>query len=145
MGRLPNPATITDVYNFDAAVEPVGRGHRSTVSIATHRLTGKAVAVKQISRKVSNKSEVMSEVRMLKLAGVHPNVVSLQDFFEDKEAFYIVMDLVKGGELYDRLADKGRYSEGQAARIMAEVMEAVSFLHATGIIHFDLKPENIML
>ncbi|CAN0391234.1 unnamed protein product [Discosporangium mesarthrocarpum] len=48
----------------------------------------------------------MEEVRMLRLAGVHPNVVSLQDFFEDQEAFYIVMDLVKGGELYHRLADK---------------------------------------
>ncbi|CAM9392460.1 unnamed protein product [Sphacelaria rigidula] len=82
---------------------------------------------------------------MLKLAGAHPNVVTMQAFFEDKEAYYIVMDLCQGGELYHRLADKGRYSEGQAARIMAEVAEAVGYLHNNGIVHFDLKPENIML
>lgn len=45
---------------------------------------------------------------MLKIAGAHPNVVTMQAFFEDKEAYYIVMDLCQGGELYHRLADKVR-------------------------------------
>ncbi|CAN0429029.1 unnamed protein product, partial [Laminaria digitata] len=87
----------------------------------------------------------MEEVNMLKVAGKHPNVVTMQAFFEDQDSFYIVMEMCQGGELYHRLADKGRYSEGQAARIMAEVAEAVGFLHRQGIVHFDLKPENIML
>lgn len=50
----------------------------------------------------------MEEVNMLKLAGAHPNVVTLQAFFEDQDAYYIVMDLCQGGELYHRLADKVR-------------------------------------
>lgn len=50
--------------------------------------------------------QVLEEVRMLQLAGAHPNVVTMQAFFEDEDAFYIVMDLCKGGELYHRLADK---------------------------------------
>ncbi|CAM9512573.1 unnamed protein product [Ectocarpus sp. 8 AP-2014] len=87
----------------------------------------------------------MEEVQMLKVAGKHPNVVTMQAFFEDQEAYYIVMEMCEGGELFHRLADKGHYSEGQAARIMAEVASAVGFLHRNGIVHFDLKPENIML
>lgn len=50
--------------------------------------------------------QVMEEVNMLKVAGTHPNVVSLQAFFEDKDAYYIVMEMCEGGELYHRLADK---------------------------------------
>lgn len=50
--------------------------------------------------------QVMEEVSLLKVASKHPNVVSLQAFFEDQEAFYIVMEMCEGGELYHRLADK---------------------------------------
>ncbi|CAM9735020.1 unnamed protein product [Pylaiella littoralis] len=136
---------ITDVYRFQGTNDEVGRGQRSVVSTATHRLTGQAVAVKRLARTDTTRMEVMEEVNMLKVAGTHPNVVSLQAFFEDQDAYYIVMEMCEGGELYHRLADKGRYSEGQAARIMAEVASAVSFLHRNAIVHFDLKPENIML
>eukprot|EP00903_Cladosiphon_okamuranus_P008825 g8452.t1 len=143
---LPAPrGRITDVYRFEGNGEPVGRGQRATVSTATHLRTGQTVAVKRLLRAQTTRLEVMEEVSLLKVAGKHPNVVSLQAFFEDQEAFYIVMEMCEGGELYHRLADKGRYSEGQAARIMAEVASAVGFLHRNAIIHFDLKPENIML
>ncbi|CAM9389070.1 unnamed protein product [Ectocarpus sp. 4 AP-2014] len=143
--RSPAPS-ITDVYCFEGVAEPViGRGQRSVVSTARHRLTGQPVAVKRLARAETTRSEVMEEVQMLKVAGKHPNVVTMQAFFEDHEAYYIVMEMCEGGELFHRLADKGRYSEGQAARIMAEVASAVGFLHRNGIVHFDLKPENIML
>ncbi|CAB1111775.1 unnamed protein product [Ectocarpus sp. CCAP 1310/34] len=143
--RSPAPS-ITDVYFFEGAAEPViGRGQRSVVSTARHRLTGQPVAVKRLARAETTRLEVMEEVQMLKVAGKHPNVVTMQAFFEDQEAYYIVMEMCEGGELFHRLADKGRYSEGQAARIMAEVASAVGFLHRNGIVHFDLKPENIML
>ncbi|CAM9946715.1 unnamed protein product, partial [Ectocarpus fasciculatus] len=142
----PAPPSITDVYSFEGASEPViGRGQRSVVSTARHRLTGQPVAVKRLARAETTRLEVMEEVQMLKVAGKHPNVVTMQAFFEDQEAYYIVMEMCEGGELFHRLADKGRYSEGQAARIMAEVASAVGFLHRNGIVHFDLKPENIML
>ncbi|CAM9428899.1 unnamed protein product, partial [Hapterophycus canaliculatus] len=144
-GAGTSSVRITDVYRFEGNGEPVGRGNRSVVSTATHRLTGQPVAVKRLSRAETTRLEVMEEVNMLKVAGRHPNVVTMQAFFEDREAYYIVMEMCEGGELYHRLADKGRYSEGQAARIMAEVASAVGFLHGKGIIHFDLKPENIML
>ncbi|CAM9788059.1 unnamed protein product [Ectocarpus sp. 12 AP-2014] len=143
--RSPAPS-ITDVYFFEGAAEPViGRGQRSVVTTARHRLTGQPVAVKRLARAETTRLEVMEEVQMLKVAGKHPNVVTMQAFFEDQEAYYIVMEMCEGGELFHRLADKGRYSEGQAARIMAEVASAVGFLHRNGIVHFDLKPENIML
>lgn len=52
----------------------------------------------------------MEEVEMLTLAGKHPNIVTMQEFYEDQEAYYIVMELCKGGELFNRLVDKVWFS-----------------------------------
>ncbi|CAN0529995.1 unnamed protein product, partial [Ectocarpus sp. 12 AP-2014] len=104
--RSPAPS-ITDVYCFKGAAEPViGRGQRSVVTTARHRLTGQPVAVKRLARAETTRLEVMEEVQMLKVAGKHPNVVTMQAFFEDQEAYYIVMEMCEGGELFHRLADK---------------------------------------
>ncbi|CAM9981499.1 unnamed protein product [Ectocarpus sp. 13 AM-2016] len=104
--RSPAPS-ITDVYCFKGAAEPViGRGQRSVVTTARHRLTGQPVAVKRLARAETTRVEVMEEVQMLKVAGKHPNVVTMQAFFEDQEAYYIVMEMCEGGELFHRLADK---------------------------------------
>lgn len=55
------------------------------------------------------------------------------------------MELVKGGDLFDRIIDKGRYSEPEAREVMRMLLEAVKYLHSKGIVHRDLKPENILL
>lgn len=65
--------------------------------------------------------------------------------YEDHDHYYLVMDLVSGGEMFDHLINYGAYSEADAARLMREVASALAFLHGVGVVHADLKPENLLL
>ncbi len=65
--------------------------------------------------------------------------------YEDHDHYYLVMDLVSGGEMFDHLIKYGAYSEADAARLMREVASALAFMHGVGVVHADLKPENLLL
>lgn len=65
--------------------------------------------------------------------------------YEDSTHFYLVMDLITGGELFDHLSNDGAYSEADAARLVFEIASALAFMHGVGVIHGDIKPENLML
>ena len=65
--------------------------------------------------------------------------------YEDDDHFYLVMDLVCGGEMFDHLINYGAYSEADASRLIHEIASALSFLHGVGVVHADLKPENMLL
>jgi calcium/calmodulin-dependent protein kinase I len=74
----------------------------------------------------------------------HANIVQLLDVFEDKTFKYLVMELVTGGELFDRIVEKGSYTERDASHLIRQVLEAVDYMHDKGIVHRDLKPENLL-
>jgi calcium/calmodulin-dependent protein kinase I len=69
----------------------------------------------------------------------------IQDTFETDNVIYIVMELVTGGDLFDKIIGIGRYSEDDARRVLLKIMDAVKYLHSHNIVHRDLKPENILL
>jgi len=75
----------------------------------------------------------------------HPNIVKILDSFQTDLTLYIVMELVRGGDLFDRIVDRGRFSESNARTVMLKVLSATQYLHNNSIIHRDLKPENILL
>ncbi|KAL0128374.1 hypothetical protein PUN28_003576 [Cardiocondyla obscurior] len=74
----------------------------------------------------------------------HPNIVQLLETFEDKHKVYLVMELVTGGELFDRIVEKGSYTEKDASGLIRQVLEAVDYMHEQGVVHRDLKPENLL-
>ena len=74
----------------------------------------------------------------------HPNCIRLHDVFEEGNYICLVLDLVTGGELFDRIIARGHYSEKDAAEVSREVLQAVAYLHSQGIVHRDLKPENLL-
>ncbi|WFD05250.1 calcium/calmodulin-dependent protein kinase [Malassezia vespertilionis] len=88
---------------------------------------------------------VRNEIASLKRVSVgHKGIVSLVDYFETMNNLYLVTDLCQGGELFDRICDRGSYYEKDAAVIIREVLESVKYLHNQGIVHRDLKPENLL-
>ncbi|KAL6439754.1 hypothetical protein ACFW04_004061 [Cataglyphis niger] len=88
----------------------------------------------------SLRSDSSGEKRWL----THPNIVQLLETFEDKHKVYLVMELVTGGELFDRIVEKGSYTEKDASGLIRQVLEAVDYMHEQGVVHRDLKPENLL-
>ena len=75
----------------------------------------------------------------------HPAIVSVHDAYKDVDSFAIVMQLVEGGDLFDRVVKRGHYPESDARDTMVHLLSALAYLHARGIAHRDVKPENILL
>jgi Protein kinase domain len=96
-----------------------------TVCAAVHRETGEVVAVKQIPRSAVSAKEVMSEVEILRVAGEHRHVIQLTDLFWDDELWYVVMEMAKGGELFDRIVTKGLLSEHETSQVMQDLLHAI--------------------
>ena len=73
------------------------------------------------------------------------HITKLYDLHRDDIYYYLAMELVEGGELLDHLIEHGAYSEAKAASFLRQFAEAVNFMHGCGLIHADLKPENLLL
>ena len=71
--------------------------------------------------------------------------MEIYEFYEDKANFYIVSELCKGGELFDKITEKGAFKESEACPIMLQLVSAICYTHDNNIVHRDLKPENNML
>lgn len=120
----------------------LGCGATSKVFKCIHNGTGQAWAVKVINKNVEKKV-IRTEIGVL-LKIQHPNVIRMKDIYETPTQIYIVLELVTGGELFDRIVSRGHYSEKDAAKAVKEMLIAVKHLHDNGVIHRDLKPENLL-
>ncbi|KAI1820225.1 Pkinase-domain-containing protein [Xylaria intraflava] len=103
------------------------------------------VAVKIILKKnvKGNERMVLDELEMLQRLK-HPHIVQFVDWFESKDKYYIVTELATGGELFDRICEKGKFTEKDASQTIKQILGAVDYLHRNNIVHRDLKPENLL-
>merc|ERR1719220_2049993 len=83
------------------------------------------------------------EIAIMKLMD-HPNIIKLHESFEDHRNIYLVMELVAGGELFDRIIEAGHFTEQQAAILMQQIIRAIYYMHESHVCHRDLKPENFL-
>uniref|UniRef100_A0A8C7DGT7 Calcium/calmodulin-dependent protein kinase 1Da n=1 Tax=Oncorhynchus kisutch TaxID=8019 RepID=A0A8C7DGT7_ONCKI len=120
-------------------------GAFSEVVLAQERSTGKMFAVKCIPKKAlkGKESSIENEITVLRKIK-HENIVALEDIYESSNHLYLIMQLVSGGELFDRIVEKGFYTEKDASTLIRQVLDAVDYLHKLGIVHRDLKPENLL-
>lgn len=126
----------------------IGDGNFAEVKECIHRETKKMYALKVIdksktrgakeTRMIENEVNTMRQVK-------HPNCVRLYDVFDTKDELFLVMEMVKGGDLFDRIVEKQKYPESDAVRLVRNMATALHHLHSRNIIHRDLKPENLLV
>jgi len=134
---------LEDYYTLG---DEIGKGGFSIVYQATKKKDGKEFAVKCIKKEMVEGEDIKllrREVQIMKKLD-HPNILKLFEVYEDDKQFFLVMELVKGKELFDKIVERGMYSERDASNIIYQVVSAVEYLHENGIAHRDLKPENLL-
>ncbi|XP_039625304.1 ribosomal protein S6 kinase alpha-4 [Polypterus senegalus] len=130
------------LYDLNLKEPPLGDGSFSVCRKCRHKQTGQEFAVKILSRRME--ANIQREIAALKQCEAHPNIVKLYDVYQDQLHVYLVMELLKGGELLERIKKKKHFSEAEASQIMRKLVSAVSFMHDAGVVHRDLKPENLL-
>mmetsp|Transcript_30490 Transcript_30490/g.70268 ORF Transcript_30490/g.70268 Transcript_30490/m.70268 type:complete len:349 (-) Transcript_30490:1707-2753(-) len=133
-----------DVYQLNARLKS---GSFATVCRGTHRATGKKVAIKCVLRKdlpPSDDAAIYDEVAIL-ASLEHPHICPILDFFDEKDCYFIVMELMSGGDLFDRIGKKKSYSEADARDLCLKMLKAMAYCHTKNIAHCDMKPKNLLL
>ncbi len=128
--------------------EILGEGGYGKVHAATSRKSGKRCAVKAINKKQIKHDEFSQEVdalRTIHLLGGHPNIAAVESMYENDKNFFLVEEFVAGGEMFQHLVNNGAYSEATAAELLRSLARGLNFLHSNGIVHADVKPENVLL
>lgn len=134
---------IERFYNFGHVL---GEGAFAQVRIGEDKHTHERFAIKVIKKqeyKVKEMQFIMREVKiMMKIS--HPNVVNTYDIFDSVHHLHLVLEYMDGGELFDIIADQGHLSEQRASQVVREIITGVDYLHDEGVVHCDIKPENIL-
>lgn len=125
----------------------LGRGAFSVVKLAVNKKTKEKVAIKVIDRANVGKDyekNLLMEMEILQRVH-HPNIIQLHEMIEEDNKIYFAMELVTGGELFDRIVEKGSYTEEDAKVLVRKIVSAIEYLHDMNIAHRDLKPENLLV
>ena len=139
------PGNFHQDYNL---LQELGRGTFSVCRLCEHKSSRKNFAVKIIEKAAymanSSSSDCWEEVEIMLRYGNHPNIVTLFSVYEDAHSAYLVMELLKGGELLDRILAVGQMCESEASAVLRTMVSAVAYLHEHGVVHRDLKPSNMI-
>ncbi|XP_055932617.1 ribosomal protein S6 kinase 2 beta-like isoform X1 [Argiope bruennichi] len=131
----------TTFYKEYKTLDILGFGSYSVVRRCFSISTGKAYAVKILKKGLRDYTE---EIEILFRHGKHPNIITLNDVYEDESCVFLLMELMQGGELLDRIQKYVSFSEREASAILEVIASTVNYLHENGVVHRDLKPSNIM-
>ncbi|XP_072971460.1 calcium-dependent protein kinase 27-like [Typha angustifolia] len=136
---------LKDIYILGRTL---GQGQFGTTYLCVDKVTRKEYACKSIAKRKLLTDEDVEDVRreiqiMHHLSG-HPNIISIKGAYEDAVAVHVVMELCTGGELFDRITQRGHYTERKAADLARVIVSVVEACHSLGVMHRDLKPENFL-
>ncbi|CAG4956066.1 unnamed protein product [Colias eurytheme] len=144
------PRKITQKYYISRVL---GQGACGVVKLVYNKVTCTKYAMKIIKKcrltngqmnHLNDPMKIMNEVKILK-ALKHPFIIATEEVIDSKDAVYIILELMQGGELFDRITKQGHLSERLTRFFFKQIVLAVKYLHSQGITHRDLKPENVLL
>lgn len=153
---LKQTTTIRSIGDYQI-IRTIGSGSTGKVKLGVNLRTQKKVAIKIISRKyihdsgkksketpASRKRRILREAAILNLAH-HPNIVRLYDLYITEEYYCMVFEYVDGAQMLDFIINQGKMKESQAQKFFSQLLSAVSYCHDNGIVHRDLKIENVLI
>ena len=134
---------------YDLGRDIIGYGAHGEIRSCEHKFTGQKFAVKLITKasvpqEVIRKRLIPKQFKLLTVLA-HPSILKAYDLYEDRGRYFIVMDLVQGTDLFEKLKSINYFSETAAARIMKQIFSGIAHMHSKKIAHRDIKPENIMI
>ncbi|XP_077234404.1 calcium-dependent protein kinase 24-like [Tasmannia lanceolata] len=136
---------LREVYQIG---KKLGQGQFGTTYLCIEKSTGFQYACKSIPKRKlicrEDFEDVWREIQIMHHLSEHPNVVRIKGAYEDVIFVHLVMELCAGGELFDRIVQKGHYSERKAAQLIKTIVGVVEACHSLGVFHRDLKPENFL-
>uniref|UniRef100_A0A8D3A1V3 non-specific serine/threonine protein kinase n=1 Tax=Scophthalmus maximus TaxID=52904 RepID=A0A8D3A1V3_SCOMX len=137
------PASMTERYKVGRTL---GDGNFAVVRECVEKSTGREYALKVISKDKCRGKEhmIQSEVSILRRVK-HPNIVLLIEEMDTHSELYLVMELVKGGDLFDAITSSNKYTERDASCMLFNLASAIKYLHGLNIVHRDIKPENLLV
>ncbi|GKU92626.1 hypothetical protein SLEP1_g6333 [Rubroshorea leprosula] len=145
--RAAGGSSRTRVGKYELG-KTLGEGTFAKVKFARNIETGENVAIKILDKEKVLKhkmiGQIKREISTMKLIR-HPNVIRLYEVMASKSKIYIVLEFVTGGELFDKIASRGRLKEDEARKYFQQLINAVDYCHSRGVYHRDLKPENLLL
>ncbi|EFN53546.1 hypothetical protein CHLNCDRAFT_136678 [Chlorella variabilis] len=148
--KMRKGVSVREVYKIG---KTIGTGGFSVVKLATEKGSGEQWACKIMSlpppgkhynENESSRADIFKEIDIL-IALKHDNIVFMKEYFEEGNKVYLIMEMLQGGELLDAVLEKGHYSEADARSIFLQIIKAIQYLHSRGIVHRDLKLENLLL
>lgn len=145
MRGIEDVRIVEERYEIGKAI---GDGNFAVVKTCIDRKSGEKLALKVIDKSKTQgaKETKMIENEVMTMRKIqHPNCVRLYDVIDTQKELFLVMELIPGGDLFDRIVEKGKYAEKDAVRIIRCMAKALNFMHTRGFIHRDLKPENLLV
>ncbi|CAD7942276.1 unnamed protein product [Amoebophrya sp. A25] len=141
------PHQVFEINDFEIG-KHLGRGKFGSIYVARERFSQYVCALKVLQKKqlikhcvekqLQREIEIQSHLR-------HPNILRMYNWFHDSKRIYLILELAPGGELFDLLQKRGRFSEARAAWYLSQMVHAIKYIHEKNVIHRDIKPENILL
>ncbi|KAM4749519.1 NUAK family SNF1-like kinase 1 [Rhinophrynus dorsalis] len=128
--------------------ETLGKGTYGKVKRAIERFSGRVVAIKSIRKdKIRDEQDMVHIRREIEIMSSlnHPHIISIYEVFENKDKIVIIMEYASKGELYDYISERRRLSERETRHFFRQIVSAVHYCHKNGVVHRDLKLENILL
>ena len=128
--------------------ETIGTGTFSKVKLGINKYTKEKVAIKLLEKsKITEKEDlnrINREISIVKKLS-HPNIIKINEIFENEKYYYIIMDYCSKGELFDYIVKKTKLTEDESSFFFYQIINAIEYIHKKNIVHRDLKPENLLL
>ncbi|XP_065643922.1 serine/threonine-protein kinase PAK 3 isoform X2 [Hydra vulgaris] len=144
MAKLRTIVTVGDPNKKYSKFEKIGQGASGVVFTAIEVATGNEVAIKQMNLSQQPKKELIINEILVMRENKHPNIVNYVDSYLVGDELWVVMEFLAGGSLTDVVTETCM-DEGQIASVSRECLQALDFLHGNGVIHRDIKSDNILL